>query len=1178
MKYCIMALFLNNLRGTTLKSLKPWGYITATLIAATTSGSFAFASDGMDAYRQGNYTKAAEQLAKESNKDPIVDYYMGRMRLYGYGLLKNNTIALRYFQQAAGKGFLPAQRILALHFLLEENNPEQALYWFKKAADSNDTQAQMYCAAAYLYGLGVKKNSELAKKYYIPAAKSGNALAQITLAEDFLDSRQSANKKLGLIWLNKAVAQGNPEAQVRLGEMTANGKLVDADMVQAKALVGLAVAQKYVPAMYQMGELALKENNPTLAKEWFTKAAMVHYAPAEIALAHLYMQPKSAIYNEHLGFLWMLKAAQNGSSDAQIELSDMYQAGKGVEVDVNLAKEWKDEAKKNQKETIDVAQTKAALWLSMGKSKNLRASGYQLTGIFSQWKNPTTLVNNNYNPAPKMDVLTRETLYKPSFKMTNPNEIPMNEYYDALASQLGASSQSAALDFSHYALEKPDESQLTGLSDEQIITYLQGRAVLGDSSAQFALGQRYQDGIGVAKDSEAAIKQYTLATAQQELRAEYNLGLMYLEGQGVAVNTEKGITLLRDAAFKGNDYAQYALARMDELGYRTAEGEIIVQPDAEQAMVMYDLAAANDSSMAQFRLAEMLVRDKKTGLSISAQKNRVDMIKHLYQSASKAGIEQAALPLAFFNAMSSDKTKQSLAFDVAKKEASLGHDGAAVLLGLLYDRGIGVTADPSEALDWYQKASPNAVTAYILGTYYSQGTGLHQNLEKGTALLEQAAEANFSPAPFNLAVIKQQAGETFLPQLEKSLSLGNTSAGLLIADYYVSSDSNDLNKKEARDIYQNLADKGDKDAQLKLGFMLDKGLGGSVDSVQAEKWYGLAAEQGQVLAQYMLAHLYQIGSVGNGPDYDLAKKWYSQAQSTYSPASVALGFIYDTVDDNYKDAFSNYQHAANHHDPMGLYDLGLIYENGKGQATDYEKAQALYQEAADLGLPQAMTQLAGLYFKGLGVSKDEDLALNWYKKSADLGNADALYQLGLLSETGVSMPLNLSDSLHYYQRSSDKGNAKATLALARMYQYGVGVNKDIERAQKYYNSLADLNSGYAQYQLAMIEEKGMDIKKLSSQEKQLLEKAKENGDPQALRILQLSEAQDEHNISYIEPVILAQSSAEPEQPAKNMYLEALSEWNRGNEGASRQILERLTMQFPDYDPAKQAYQQLKQRT
>ena len=170
-------------------------------LVATASSHATFAGDGLDAYRQGNYAKAVIELT-DTNNDPVVNYYMGRMRLYGYGQLKNNISALRNFQHAAEKGFLPAQQILARYVLLVDKNPEQALYWFKKSADANDIQAQMYCAAAYLFGVGTKQNSELAKRYYIAAAKSGNALAQYTLAEHFLDSRDASNRKLGLIWLN----------------------------------------------------------------------------------------------------------------------------------------------------------------------------------------------------------------------------------------------------------------------------------------------------------------------------------------------------------------------------------------------------------------------------------------------------------------------------------------------------------------------------------------------------------------------------------------------------------------------------------------------------------------------------------------------------------------------------------------------------------------------------------------------------------------------------------------------------------------------------------------------------------------------------------------------------------------------------------------------------------------
>jgi enhanced entry protein EnhC len=70
-----------------------------------------------------------------------------------------------------------------------------------------------------------------------------------------------------------------------------------------------------------------------------------------------------------------------------------------------------------------------------------------------------------------------------------------------------------------------------------------------------------------------------------------------------------------------------------------------------------------------------------------------------------------------------------------------------------------------------------------------------------------------------------------------------------------------------------------------------------------------------------------------------------------------------------------------------------------------------------------------------------------------------------------------------------------------------------------------------------------------------------------------AQAQDRKN-SYIEPLLINQTPVLAEQPAELMYFNALSEWNRGDEWSSRIILDRLVTQFPDYVPAKRAYEQL----
>lgn len=993
------------------------------LLAATNAS---FAQDALVAYREGNYIQAAQQL-KDAGNDPVANFYLGRMRLYGYGLLKNNTQALEYFKQAAERGFLPAQTMLARVALFEEHNLEQALYWFKKAADANDENAQMYCAAAYLFGLGTKQNQDTAKRFYIAAAKNGNSIAQYTLAESFLETRHAANKTLGLIWLNKSVAQNNPEAQLMLSELYTNGTLVTQDFNKAIELAKLAQAQGYVPAIYQMGEIARAQNDMTSAKQWYLKASESSYRPADIALANLYLDEKNSLHDAHAGFLWMLKAAQNGSSEAQLALAAMYKQGIGVEVDDNLAKEWQQKAQLSAKSSPASSEMKAALWLSNRKATQLSDTQYALTGILTPWKNDLTLKANRYNASPEMEDMTRAQVYQPQFVMVQPNTLAISDYYHAWVSTLGS------LPHEPWTFPALSSSfKVNELSSDEL-KQLMNQAVLGDFDAQFELAQRYEEGIGVEKNSAESIKWYQLAASQQDLRAQYRLAVLYLEEKGSASDVSKGLSLLQDAAFKGDVHSQYALARLYEQGFNHASGQEVIKPNANKAQSMYQLAAFNNHGLAQYRLAEQLARDKSS---------QTQLIHSLYQKAAKNGVTQAFLPLAFFNAMSKDPTIQQKAFDVAKTQADKGDVSAALLLGLMYDRGLAVTSSHDKALEWYQKAQSNPVANFILGTYTSL-----TDAQKGQALLQQSADAGFSYANLNLSILSQQRGQPFLPALEKALAQGNSTAGLLLADYYLTQANNTHQMKQAYDIYLQFAQKGDKQAQLKLAFMLEHGLGVVANMTGAQQWYTASAEQGEPMAQYCLGRLYQLGVIDKQPNYPLAKQWYKKAQDRYAPAAIALGFLYDTVDDKYQQAQQAYQLAATMNDAVGQFDTGLLYEYGKGQAVDVSKASQLYLSAAQRGHAQAMVQLAGLYLKDSSHDKQAQ-AVAWYKKAAELGNRDALYQLGVLSETGVGMSVDYSKALQYYQEARQKGHAKAVLALAKIYETGLGVPKDPEQSKQ----------------------------------------------------------------------------------------------------------------------------------
>lgn len=1151
-----------------------------------------YANEGFDAYRQGRYVQAGEQLVNQSNTDPLVAYYLGRMRLYGYGQLRNNTSAMNYFQLAGDKGYLPAQQFLARYALLEEKNPEKALYWFKKAADANDVAAQKYCAAAYLFGFGVKQNNDVAQRFVIAAAKNGDPIAQYALADNFLNSRQAANKKMGLIWLMKAVAQNNAEAQATLGALYAKGEMVDLDLDKAKALIGSSVAQGNVAAMYQMGEFYNQQKDVQQAKDWFIKAANAGYIPAEVAMSKLYTQPNTPITNMQSGYLWMMKAAQHGSAEAQRSVALMYKTGQGVAANEDLAKIWEEKAHVSAGSSPIALEQKASEWLTQGKATRFNQAGYRLKGILSDWFNKDALNENNYNQAPQMALLKREDVFKPAFEMTKPNDIPISDYYDLIAKTMDKSFEEQ-VPLPRYVLQKesgfsipapsvaqassiPSVYATTNTQASPAVVDLEGRAALGDHTAQFLLGQMYTEGIDVKQDIPMAIKYFEQAANQQDLKAEYNLGLIYLEGNGVPADYQKALSYLRDAAFKGNDYAQYTMAVLHQQGYRNASGETVIQPDMDLAQSMYNLAAVNDYGPAQYRLAEWMVREKPAEMSVEAQSKRQATIKDLLSKAAVAGIKQAIVPLAFFNAMDNDKAKQAQAFAIVRRQADNGDMKAALLVGLLFDRGIGVSASHSDAMYWYEEADKSPVSAFILGTYTSQGNGVKKDLQKGQALLQQAADAGFSYANLNLAVMQQQNRDAFLPNLEKANALGNAPAGLLLADYYLSSGNDGEQMKRAHDIYQKLANLGDKTAQVKLGYMYDQGLGVPVDVASAEKWYTMAAEQGQPVGQFLLGNLYQLGHLTPEPDTALAKKWYSRAQDQFIPAAIALGFINDTSDDNYQQAQISYQKAAAQHDAIGLFNLGLLYEKGKGMPVNFVKAQQLYEEAAEKGHRQAMVQLAGLYFNGSLGKRDSSTALTWYKKAAGMGDRDALYQLGLLSETGVGIPINMNEAIHYYQDAANKGNAKAMMALARMYKYGIGVNKDMQQAEKYYKQLSAQGNGYAQFELAALYAAASDGKALSQQVRTLLQQAQNNGSFQARNTLQLLAAQSEGRVSFIEPLGFKPTTMSANQPVDLLYLEALNDWNRGDVLSSRRLLDQIMVQFPNYSPAKRTYEQLHQ--
>jgi len=103
---------------------------------------------------------------------------------------------------------------------------------------------------------------------------------------------------------------------------------------------------------------------------------------------------------------------------------------------------------------------------------------------------------------------------------------------------------------------------LNGLASKWYRLFSAERAERGDAGAQFNLGVRYDQGLGVLQDFKEAAKWYRLSAEQGDAIAQCNLGGMYNEGKGVPQDYKEAVKWWKLAAGQHDEQAQFILERM----------------------------------------------------------------------------------------------------------------------------------------------------------------------------------------------------------------------------------------------------------------------------------------------------------------------------------------------------------------------------------------------------------------------------------------------------------------------------------------------------------------------------------------------------------------------------------------------------------------------------------------
>lgn len=265
--------------------------------------------------------------AQKTTQATAQDIFQRADNLYKQGQYAE---ALPLFQGLAEQGMPLALGVMYKYGEGVEQDFNQAVIWFGKAAKQGDARAQYELGIIYDNGNGVVKDYTQATYWYRKAAEQGNADAITALKKLEVNAPNSQQPNI----------QATPQdISQRADNLYNQGRYVEVlPLYQSLAEQGDAQAQTNLGFMYITGQGVALDNNQ--AVYWFSKAAGQGYASAQYNLGLSYHNGKGVTKDETKAVGWYRKAAEQGIALAQLNLGLSYHDGKGVTKDESQAVYW----------------------------------------------------------------------------------------------------------------------------------------------------------------------------------------------------------------------------------------------------------------------------------------------------------------------------------------------------------------------------------------------------------------------------------------------------------------------------------------------------------------------------------------------------------------------------------------------------------------------------------------------------------------------------------------------------------------------------------------------------------------------------------------------------------------------------------------------------------------------
>ncbi len=424
--------------------------------------------------------------------------------------------------------------------------------------------------------------------------------------------------------------------------------------------------------------------------------------------------------------------------------------------------------------------------------------------------------------------------------------------------------------------------------------------------------------------------------------------------------------------------------------------------------------------------------------------------------------------------------------------AESGDVVAAFNVGVLYAQGLGVEADPVEAVRWYRRAAHAgyANAQFNLGAAYYRGEGTEVNVSQAVSWWEKAAEQGHAEALYNLGTLYRR-GEAVPQDTRRAVSLLNEAAALgdsraqealadmgnpdLDAGAGGASQATDSGTDEPADSRPAAAGAGrgaaladenpdhwtvqvfaGTEEQAARGFARDHGLGDALRIYQAEidgqTWfkgiYGSFADRARArAAREELARelpgsdpwvrsfrAIDAEAVGDAlpmePDANGAQPDEAAAPADPDPEPATREASAETPDEAGDDSDD---------------------ETGDGSDDAPEAEAPAPSSGSAAGGDQEALRKGQQAFN----AQDYETAFAAWRPLAEKGVAEAQYGVGFMYESGWGVDRDPGEAFRWYQQAAQQGHAKAQYNLGMLYRDGQGVSKNDALGLYWIQSAAD---------------------------------------------------------------------------------------------------------------------------